>query len=119
MAPDLARVASRPELMWYSARYYPGETVEAWERDTLEVLTRDGRHLRAVQQFASSPDHHVVPLVGLVPNSDLQRLPGRHGMGVVVFVAFRDRFPMRSVAEVRLGGHPGAAASPAGRVESQ
>jgi hypothetical protein len=118
MVPELARIADHPELMWYSARYYPDSTVEAWGRDTLEVLTRDGRRLRAVEQFAATPDHRMVPLAGMVSTSDLQRKPGRHGMGVVVCVAFRDRFPMRSVAEVRIGSRPGPAASPAGRVES-
>jgi len=102
-AQDLSHVGERGHLMWYSARYYPLEKVENWGRDTLVVVTTDGRVFKAQEQFAVTPDHRMVPLSGLVPNSDLQRLSGKRGMGVVVLVGFRDRFSLQSVAEVKVG----------------
>src|SRR3990167_2027892 len=94
------RVAENPSLSWYSAGYFPKHQAEEWGFDTLEVVTKDGRRFRAVEQYAMTHENRIVPLAGRVSNVGLQRKPLRRGVGVVLFVAFRERFPLRSVASL-------------------
>lgn len=110
---DMVHIGRHSELSWLSLRYYPTQRVENWGRDTIEVVAQ-GKVYRAVEQFASMPDHRMVRLSGLVPSSDLERKAGRHGPGVVVFVGLRERPPIHSVSEVRLAPFQRPSVAPAG-----
>src|SRR5574341_1379303 len=102
-APAFRHIAEAVDREWYVFAYYPQQEREAWGRDTLEVVTKDGHTYRAIEQFATTPDNQIVRLGGYVSTGDLYRRPLRHGQAVTLLVAFRERFSVKGT-QVRLAG---------------
>ena len=96
-------IAEHPTLNWYGAAYFPDSTYENWRQDTLEVVMKDGASYRAVYQYAMTPDARIVKLVGMVPTRDLERARSPRWAGAVILsLAFKERFQMKNVREVRV-----------------
>lgn len=103
------RVGRRADLHWYQCGWITQAAAAQWKRDTVEVSTGEGT-FRAVEQFAMTPIPSLrpVPLVGLVPTTDLERRQTRKsGPAVVVWLAFREAFEPKAVTSVRKVGRAG------------